>query len=263
MEQLTEAGVFAGIGGFSLGASKAGYKTIWLCEYERQKREILRKNFNESIIFNDVRNLQYPPPVDLLTMGFPCQDISIAGKSTGIIGRRSSLWADGYRIISQTKPRAVIIENSTQLLKQGFEFLLYDLSKIGYDAQWTCISAQQFGYRHKRNRLFIIAYPMQVGCNKLYDIFTLPQKEYSKERLSTWFTKKANLLCDIKRFDRETDWETVPISNGVSRGLDRLAISSSGDAVVVDIAHYLAECVKLFLKNQQCQHNLQKDNQQF
>lgn len=250
MSQLTEAGLFAGIGGFQLGAQRAGFNTTWMCEIEWQCRKVLRHHFPEAKIYFDARKLSYPPPVDLLTMGFPCQNISGAGKGQGITGDRSSLWTEGYRIISEIRPRAIIIENSPRLLHRGFEYILHDLSKIGYDAQWTCISAKEFGYRHYRERLFIVAYPLQVGCPKLFDIFRIVRKKYEEATLNTWWTKKTDLSFNLKRFDRHSNFRDVHLHNGISRTLDNFTLETIGNAVVPEIAHYLCENVKLFLNGE-------------
>ena len=156
---MTHGSLFSGIGGFEEGAKFAGIETLWNCEYEPFQRSILKKHYNVSNQYEDIRTAIIRDRVDIISGGFPCQDISVAGKMEGIKGSRSGLWSEMYRIIREIKPGYVIIENSPALLIRGFEQVLCDLSQIGYNAEWQCISNIAFGYPHKRERLYIIAYP--------------------------------------------------------------------------------------------------------
>lgn len=134
--ELTHGSLFSGIEGFGLGAALAGIKTEWSCEFEDYQSLVIKKNFGEEHEINrDIRTYSKPPFVDIISGGFPCQDISIAGKGVGIVGERSGLWSEMFRIIREAKPRYVIIENSPMLLVRGFEQVLCNLSSIGYDAE--------------------------------------------------------------------------------------------------------------------------------
>lgn len=114
---LTHGSLFSGIEGFGLGAALAGIKTVWSCELEDYQTLIIKKNFGEQHEINrDIRTYKSPSFVDIISGGFPCQDISIAGKGVGIIGERSGLWSEMFRIIRKVRPRYVLIENSPMLL---------------------------------------------------------------------------------------------------------------------------------------------------
>lgn len=159
---LTHGSLFSGIEGFGLGAALAGIKTVWSCELEDYQTLIIKKNFGEKHEINrDIRTYKNPPFVDIISGGFPCQDISIAGKGVGIIGERSGLWSEMFRIVREVRPSYVLIENSPMLAVRGFEQVLCDLSEIGYDAEWQCLSGTDFGIQQNRERLYCIAYPFK------------------------------------------------------------------------------------------------------
>jgi len=134
--QLLHGSLFSGIGGFEEGAERAGIKTLWNCEYETFQRNILKKHYKDNEQFTDVRTAAISERVNIISGGFPCQDISVAGKMEGIKGERSGLWSEMHRIIRSIRPEYVIIENSPDLLIRGFERVLCDLSEIGYSTEW-------------------------------------------------------------------------------------------------------------------------------
>jgi DNA (cytosine-5)-methyltransferase 1 len=153
--------LFSGIGGFSLGLEKTGgFETVAFCEISPASRKVLKKHWPDTPIYEDVRQLKsLPVEVDVVTGGFPCQDISFAGKGLGIKGPRSSLWFEFERIIKLTKPKYVIIENTTGLLLRGLDAVLHGLHSLRYDAEWHCIPAAAIGAFHARDRVWIVAYP--------------------------------------------------------------------------------------------------------
>ena len=172
MPCLSHGSLFSGIGGFELGAKEAGIETVWSCEYEQFNRDVLRKNFSNTKQYENIIDMEIPEYVDIISGGFPCQDISIANTNAdGIKGKRSGLWSEMFRIIRGVRPKYVIIENSPMLLVRGFERVLCDLSEIGYDAEWQSLSAETFGYPHKRERLYCIADRLAFASHsKTFDI---------------------------------------------------------------------------------------------
>ena len=164
--------LFSGIGGFSLGLERAGMETVAFCEIEPFCQKVLRKHWPDVPIYDDVRELTkerlnadgiFP---DIITGGFPCQDISVAGKQTGIDGERSGLWSECARLLGDIRPRYAIFENVTALLSgdngKWFERVLWDISQVGYDAEWHCIPASELGAHHHRDRVWIICYPQHT-----------------------------------------------------------------------------------------------------
>lgn len=161
--------LFSGIGGFSLGLEETGYfETVAFCEIEPFQRKVLLKHWPKVPCYNDIRELSDETlrrdgiKVDVITGGFPCQDISLAGRMRGLEGKKSSLWEEYFRIISETKPQAVIIENSPVLRSRGLGNMLRQFFEIGYDAEWHCIPVNTLGAPHRRDRVWIIAYPTSI-----------------------------------------------------------------------------------------------------
>ena len=161
--------LFSGIGGFSLGLERAGMETIAFCEFDEHAQKVLRKHWPDVPIHSDVRSLNghdYRGAVDVVTGGFPCQDLSTAGEKAGFSGERSSLYIEMLRIISECRPQFAIFENVTGLLTgdsgRWFAKFLYDLAEIGFDAEWHCITASDIGAHHHRDRVWIVAYPNEA-----------------------------------------------------------------------------------------------------
>ena len=179
MEKLKVLDLFSGIGGFSLGLERTGgFETVAFCEIEDYPRKVLTKHWPEVPIYEDVRNVTakglaadgiFP---SIITGGFPCQDISVAGKQAGIgEGTRSGLWSECARLLGELRPQIkyAIFENVTALLSgdrgRWFQRVLFDLSSLGYDAEWHCISASELGAHHHRDRVWIVAYPSLMQCH--------------------------------------------------------------------------------------------------
>lgn len=157
--------LFSGIGGFSLGLERAGMRTVAFCEIEPYCRRVLAKHWPNVPCYDDVRTLTAARlaadgiSVDVICGGFPCQDISLAGRGAGLAGERSGLWFEYLRIIGEVRPRFVIVENVKALLTRGIEAVLGGLATIGFDAEWDCIPASHLGAPHNRDRIWIVAYP--------------------------------------------------------------------------------------------------------
>jgi DNA (cytosine-5)-methyltransferase 1 len=176
---LTHGSLFAGIGGFDLGFERAGIKTVWQVEIDGYCRRVLARHFPHARRFDDIRECwggecgfaetrkHYLRKVDVLSGGFPCQDISNAGKRAGIDGERSGLWSEYARLIRELRPRFVVVENVAALLGRGMERVLGDLAACGYDAEWQSIRASDVGAPHRRERIWIVAYDSQSRSGRL------------------------------------------------------------------------------------------------
>ena len=166
--------LFSGIGGFSLGLERTGgFETVAFCEIEPFPRKVLAKHWPEVPQYDDVRTLTAERlaadgiAVDVITGGFPCQDISVAGKRAGIAeGTRSGLWSECIRLVSELRPQYALFENVANLLagpshKPGawFSRVLSDLASVGYNAEWENIPASALGAPHRRERVWLLAYP--------------------------------------------------------------------------------------------------------
>ncbi len=177
MRKLRVLDLFSGIGGFSLGLERTGgFETVAFCEIEPFPRRILKKNWPEVPCYEDVRTLTADVlerdgiAVDVITGGFPCQDLSTAGKQRGMgEGTRSGLWSEIVRLIGELRPQFVIVENVAALLagpseRRGgwFGRVLGDLAECGYDAEWRNIPAFMVGAPHRRERIWIVAHASQL-----------------------------------------------------------------------------------------------------
>ena len=162
--------LFSGIGGFSLGLERTGgFETVAFCEIDPFCRRVLAKHWPNVRQFEDVTKLRGEDvgPVDVICGGFPCQDISVAGKGAGLAGKRSGLWREYARLVGELRPSIVLVENVAALLSRGMGDVLGDLSAIGYDAIWDDISAEDIGAPHPRSRIWIVAYTRSVGLEGL------------------------------------------------------------------------------------------------
>jgi DNA (cytosine-5)-methyltransferase 1 len=216
--------LFSGIGGFSLGLERAGMKTVAFCEIEPYCRAVLRKHWPDVPIYDDVRTLTAArlaadgilsvadtddqgelqqgriigqerrwscySGIDAICGGFPCQDISVAGKGAGIEGERSGLWSEYARIIGEVRPRYVIVENVAALLGRGLSRVLGDLAALGYNAEWHCIPASAVSAPHRRDRLWIMAYASgserrqdDSSCGRVQWADSLSQRQESSGRI--------------------------------------------------------------------------------
>jgi DNA (cytosine-5)-methyltransferase 1 len=184
--------LFSGYGGLDLAVMNVtGAQVAWHCEWDDAPSKILEKHFPDVPNYRDVSQVDFTQvePVDILTGGFPCQDLSLAGKRAGLKdGTRSGLWSEFARAIEEIKPRLVVIENVRGLLSaaatnphlescawcmgetgdgepalRALGAVLGDLADIGYDAKWTGVRAADAGAPHNRFRVFIIAYPASDG----------------------------------------------------------------------------------------------------
>lgn len=237
---ISHGSLFSGIGGFELGAFKAGIKTKWNCEIDEFNRKVLKKHFPNSFQYTDILTMENPEYVDIISGGFPCQDISIAKIKDikGINGERSGLWKEMFRIISTVRPKYVVIENSPMLINRGLETLIVDFAKIGYVFEWQCLSATQFGFNHIRERFYGIAYTEQMRCLSNNEVFDCFQKVLRKE------TPRQNTLpMPIKRFNSKSNYELLRINDGFSRELDKDRIEACGNAIIPLIAYYLFKAI--------------------
>jgi len=225
--------LFSGIGGFSLGLERIGMATVAFCEKEPQAQTVLQKHWPEIPVFDDIKKLNKKEldkygieKIDVITGGFPCQDISTAGKQAGIAGDRSGLWSECARLIGEIKPRYAIIENVANLRSKGLVTVLQDLWSLGYDAEWHIIPAHAVGAPHKRERIWIIAYRDGLRV------------EGTRTKLET-----AGIDKRIR-----SHWETAQpramrVDDGVSPKIHRNRIQQCGNAIVPQIAECIGKAI--------------------
>lgn len=265
--------LFSGIGGMALGLERAGIKAAAFCEIEPFPQKVLRKHWPDVPIYSDVtkltREVLYADgvirdgaPIDLIAGGFPCQDLSYAGKGAGIEGARSGLWSEFHRLICEIRPRFVLVENVSALLARGLDRVLGDLAASGYDAEWDCVPASAVGAPHRRDRLFIVAYPYlpdgearsthRVGAREQAEP---PSCDGSAEHVADAQGKGlerrvfgGNAWPQLTGFREGCraiagQWGIEPgmgrVAHGIPRRVDRL--KGLGNAVVPQVAEYLGQ----------------------
>jgi DNA (cytosine-5)-methyltransferase 1 len=285
-DKLKVLDLFSGIGGFSLGLERTGgFSTVAFCEIEPFPRKVLAKHWPEVPCYEDVTKLtgdilrRDRISVDVITGGFPCQDISVAGKQAGIgEGTRSGLWSEIVRLIGELSPRYVIVENVAALLsgpseQRGgwFGSILADLAECGYDAEWENIPAAAVGAPHRRERVWVVAYPKRLatdqqfradvqrgwagqakqaglGSGSKYVADATSQRQQGQGELEQPVSatqtsdRQAGILGAI-RVARE--WSIEPdvgrVANGVPQRVDRL--KGLGNAVVPQIPELIGRAI--------------------
>lgn len=157
--------LFSGIGGFDLAFERAGMECVAVCEIDKNAQSVLRRHFPKAELFDDVRKVgketHERKSVDLICGGFPCQDVSIAGRRAGLAGERSGLWFEFARVIDELEPQWVVIENVPGLLSSNggkdFAVIIRWLAQRGYGVAWRVLDAQYFGVPQRRRRVFVVA----------------------------------------------------------------------------------------------------------
>jgi len=241
---LTFGSLFAGIGGFDLGLERAGMVCKWQVEIDPYARRVLEKHWPAVPKWDDVRT--FPPNgnwlVDVICGGFPCQDISVAGKGAGIDGERSGLWSEYVRIIRLLRPRFVIVENVPSLTFRGLDRVLGDLAESGFDAEWDCLSASRFGMPHQRERLFILAYSSVFRRQEM----VCREAGFSNAKTERWET--GNVDSQDSEDKRLSKIEAVcgesailGTRDGIPYLVDRLGCL--GNAVVPQVAEFIGRLI--------------------
>ena len=174
---MNELALFAGAGGGILGGHLLGWRTVCAVEWEAYPACVLAARQNDKIlpsfpIWDDVQTFDGKPwrgIVDVVSGGFPCQDISSAGKGGGIEAERSGMWREMARIIGEIRPRYAFVENSPMLTIRGLGTVLRDLATLGYDAEWCVLGAAEIGANHQRDRIWIVAKRNRFFSHSLHD----------------------------------------------------------------------------------------------
>jgi DNA (cytosine-5)-methyltransferase 1 len=248
---MTFGSLFSGVGGLDLGLERAGLRCAWQVEIDPFCRQILSKHWPNLPRHEDVRT--FPPSApevwrcDLIVGGFPCQDVSDAGRRIGIDGERSGLWSQFERVIRVLRPNYVLVENVTGLLIRGLGRVLGDLAALGFDAEWEVLSASDLGASHIRERVFVLAYSRQERCFQgeierriaCQDISTKTLRPISRE---AWMPGVGRRIGRLGRHLPEFAFNGMV--DGLSDRLDR--IGALGNAVVPQVAEWIGRRLMTF-----------------
>jgi DNA (cytosine-5)-methyltransferase 1 len=264
---LTSLDLFSGIAGFALGFHRAGIGTSAFCEIEPYPRQILAERFPSVPLYDDVRTLTLERLLEdgvgrpsVLCGGFPCQDISTAGRGAGLSGERSGLWWEYHRLISEIRPEWVVAENSPALRGRGLGDILRSLDALGYDAVWNCVPASHVGAPHRRDRVWLVAHATRVGRPQgrgIADPEVLPKggrgtgdpvrgcSSLANPHGSRLEVFQQRLEAELEAVKRTSPWPAEPdvgrVAYGVSRRVDR--IKALGNAVVPKIPELIGRAI--------------------
>ena len=233
---VTLGSAFAGIGGWELGLSRSipGLKTIWQIESDPFCRRILARHWPDAIRYGDITTLDMSrlESPDILAAGFPCTDISLCGGRTGLKGEKSGLWYNLWEIIRFLRCRVVLLENVAAITGNGLREIGACFASIGYDLEWTVISASgSVGAPHLRRRWFAVAYPHSLRA------------QIQAEREQSGIDLSGGI--GPVRSPHWESWPTLPgicgVNDGISHRLDR--VRSLGNAIVPQIAELIGQLV--------------------
>lgn len=235
---LTVLDLFSGIGGFSLGLERTGgFKTVAFCEIDSYCRNVLSEHWPWVHQFYDITSASFPEGyADVICGGFPCQDVSIAGRRSGITGARSGLYRYLVGAIRMVQPKYAILENVANLLADGMGSVLGDLADEGYDAEWDCISANDVGLPTLRRRVWIIAFPLssrrqgRVQHIGAFGVAPAASAQRSHEAIRA-------------RIALEHDFRGVRADHGFSVTMERRRIGQYGNAVVPQIPEIIGHAI--------------------
>ena len=222
---MNELHLFAGAGGGILGGMLLGHTTVCAVEIEPYCRKVLLQRQRDGIlpkfpIWDDVQTFNGNPwrgKVDIICGGFPCQDISAAGKGAGIEGSRSSMWKHMARIIGEVRPKYAFVENSPMLVGRGLSTVLADLAEMGYDAKWGIVGAHHVSAPHRRDRIWIMANAMHQRDERWEQ-----QQEGSKEAWNVADTEK--LFSYVSNYNGGVSAQSQPFSkSGDGCGAENMA----------------------------------------
>ena len=235
--------LFSGIGGFALAASWVWgkeHEVVAFCEIEPYCQNILRQHWPDTEIIEDIRECDFGrfTNIDLLTGGFPCQDVSGANPfGQGLSGRRSGLWRFMLESIRETRPQWIMVENVPWLRKRGLGRILGDLAEIGYDAQWHSIAAAQVGAPHKRERVWLVAYPNGLSRLQADSLFMSIREGVAARDHACSLHWNATASPDWQIPER---W-LAGSDDGVSR---KLACCAYGNAIIPQVAAVIMQGIK-------------------
>ena len=238
MTQITFGSLFAGIGGIDLGFERAGMACKWQVEIDPYAQRVLAKHWPQVRRHDDVRTWPQPDAerVDVIAGGFPCQDISYAGKGAGLSGERSGLFYEVARIVREMGPRVVVLENVAALLTRGLGDVLGTLASLGYDAEWHCIPAAAVGAPHRRDRVFVISYAEGERCGTW--------RPRGVAGFSSREKNSADMASEQDGVGRN-QWAPEPamarVADGIPSQVDR--IRGLGNAVVPQVAEFVGRMV--------------------
>lgn len=238
---VTHLDLFAGIGGFSLAAKWLGWQTVGFVEKDGFCQKVLRKNFGQDIkIYDDIKEFSGKSfhGTNVITGGFPCQDISIAGKQAGLGGARSGLWREMYRVITEVRPDWVVVENVGQFVRLGLDEVLDDLEAANYASRTFVIPAASVGAWHKRERVWIVSDNLLTRGIRDGRRGRIGRRRESENKTSRYGWNEAS--------QRNVLWDVEPELGRVVYGIPNQShrINRLGNSIVPQIAYEILSAIR-------------------
>lgn len=219
-----------------------GWHTAWFSEIQPYACRVLEKHWPNVPNYGDITSIKgdQVEQVEMLVGGFPCQDISVAGKGAGLSGARSGLWFHYARLIEEIQPRWVVAENVAALRTRGLDTVLGSLTTLGYDAEWHCIPASYVGAPQPRERIWIVAYPHGQCIEPVLD-------RGGQEGSGPFAPARSLDLMDADcRAGAGWSWATEPgvgrVAHGIPAYMDRLRCL--GNAIVPQVAYLIFQAIQ-------------------
>lgn len=239
--------LFSGIGGLDIGLEKAGMVCAVQVEIDPFCQKVLQKNFPNAIIEGDIRGVNWNAykEIKVICGGFPCQPVSEAGKRKAQDDERW-LWPEFIRAIRAIRPRYILVENVSGLLNRGMGDVLGSLAECGYDAEWQMLTAQAFGAPHRRERVFIVAYPASLGLEAPHIFNRAALQAWTKESRQTYWGDRRLALSDRNELFAFPHAGIVSLVDGVQPRLDEFR--AIGNAVVPAISEWIGNQIMEKLK---------------
>lgn len=248
---ISHGSLFTGLAGFDLAAERNGFENKWNCDINPYCRTLIKQKYPNAIQYTDVRKMEDFPFVDIMSGGFPCQDISDAKthdtngtfSTGGIDGVRSGLWWEYLRIIERGRPSFIVAENVQAITRKGLGLALRSLSDIGYFSEWATIAASQFGAPHSRKRTWIVAYPHGYGREQESIILSRVLSEEIRQA-PEW--ELSRTIC--KTYRKKTLPEAFGVYDGIPRGVhDIEQLTALGNAVVPQIPTAIFKVIREYI----------------
>lgn len=275
--------LFAGIGGFSLGLERTGgFETVAFCEIDPFCRRVLAKHWPDVSQHDDITTREFKEgEADVITAGFPCQDLSSLGKRAGLSGSRSGLWREVVRALRVVRPLYLIVENVADLLHRGMGVVCGDMAASGYDLEWDCIPARAVRAPHGRDRIWIVAYPNRRGRwtdspggddpdrsdagraqadgvpREVFEQCHSGEVATSSNANREWRLQPGWCFSEVRRrlndsYPASSEWKTPwpeklsqiqRMDDGLSDRLDKAGIDATGNAILPQISEMLGSAI--------------------
>jgi len=259
MEKLKAFDIFAGIGGFSYGLEKVGMRTVAFCEVDQYCQKILKQYWPSVPIFSDINLLKYHKnhflydgklpryftniDIDVISSSSPCTGYSVAGKKRGDKDGRSKLWKEFARLTREIRPKYCVFENSPNIRNHSMGEILKTFDEIGYNAEWSIISAYSVGAPHQRERLYCVFWRNDIPYPNPFRSWAAdPEKEKAS---SWWWAKRRIKRSPVFNKAGKIEPRVLRFTDGISEELDQTeeSLKQLGNSLIPQIPELIGRAI--------------------